>query len=158
MPPHHYLAFYLWLRGVFDAMPSIHLGKHGNLEWLPGKAPALSAACLPEAVLGPVPHLYPFIVNDPGEGIQAKRRAAAVIVDHLTPPLTRAELHGELSRLESADRRILRSPPTSIRSARRVSREIVVSCAAQRLDLDLGFAATADRPTRCARSTRISAT
>ena len=75
---------------------SIHLGKHGNLEWLPGKALALSADCFPEAVLGPLPHLYPFIVNDPGEGSQAKRRAPAVIVDHLTPPLTRAESYGPL--------------------------------------------------------------
>src|SRR3546814_19209078 len=69
----------------------IHMGKHGNLEWLPGKALALSAVCFPEAALGPLPHLYPFIVNDPGEGTQAKRRAQAVIVDHLTPPLTSAE-------------------------------------------------------------------
>jgi cobaltochelatase CobN len=99
-PPHAYLACYLWLRHVFGAHAVVHLGKHGNLEWLPGKATALSAACLPEAVLGPLPHLYPFIVNDPGEGTQAKRRTAAVIVDHLTPPLTRAESHGQLAELE----------------------------------------------------------
>jgi cobalamin biosynthesis Mg chelatase CobN len=77
------------------------MGKHGNLEWLPGKAVALSEDCLPEAVLGPMPHLYPFIVNDPGEGTQAKRRAQAVIVDHLTPPLTRAETYGPLRDLEA---------------------------------------------------------
>jgi len=76
------------------------MGKHGNLEWLPGKALALSATCYPEAALGPLPHLYPFIVNDPGEGTQAKRRAQAVIVDHLTPPLTRAESYGPLADLE----------------------------------------------------------
>ena len=76
VPPHGYLAFYLWLRHVFGAHAIVHLGKHGNLEWLPGKAIALSADCLPEAVLGPLPHLYPFIVNDPGEGTpgQAARR------------------------------------------------------------------------------------
>ncbi len=100
-PPHGYLAFYLWLRHRFDAHAVVHLGKHGNLEWLPGKATALSAACLPEAVLGPLPHLYPFIVNDPGEGTQAKRRAGAVVVDHLTPPMTRAESWGELAELEA---------------------------------------------------------
>lgn len=100
VPPHAYLAFYLWLRHDFGAHAVVHLGKHGNLEWLPGKAVALSAECLPEAALGPLPHLYPFIVNDPGEGTQAKRRAAAVIVDHLTPPLTRAESYGELAELE----------------------------------------------------------
>ena len=100
-PPHGYLAFYLWLRHEFGAHAVVHLGKHGSLEWLPGKATALSADCLPAAVLGPLPHLYPFIVNDPGEGSQAKRRAAAVIVDHLTPPLTRAESWGELAELEA---------------------------------------------------------
>ena len=77
VPPHSYLACYGWLRRGFDADAVIHLGKHGNLEWLPGKALALSEACYPEAVLGPLPHLYPFIVNDPGEGTQAKRRSAA---------------------------------------------------------------------------------
>ena len=70
------------------------MGKHGNLEWLPGKALALSRQCYPEAALGALPHIYPFIVNDPGEGTQAKRRSQGVIVDHLTPPLTRAESYG----------------------------------------------------------------
>ena len=99
-PPHGYLAFYFWLRECFGAHAVIHFGKHGNLEWLPGKALALSDECFPEAVFGPTPHLYPFIVNDPGEGAQAKRRAQAVIVDHLTPPLTRAEIYGPLAELE----------------------------------------------------------
>ena len=100
VPPHGYLAFYFYLRSRAGVQAVIHMGKHGNLEWLPGKAVALSAACLPEAVLGPLPHIYPFIVNDPGEGTQAKRRAAAVIVDHLTPPLARAETYGPLADLE----------------------------------------------------------
>ncbi len=99
-PPHGYLAFYAWLADSVRAQAVVHLGKHGNLEWLPGKALALSSACFPEAALGPLPHLYPFIVNDPGEGTQAKRRAQAVIVDHLTPPLTRAETYGRLGELE----------------------------------------------------------
>lgn len=100
VPPHGYLAFYLWLSHVFGAQAVVHFGKHGNLEWLPGKANALSPACFPAAVLPPLPHLYPFVVNDPGEGSQAKRRTAAVILDHLTPPLGRAGLHGELAALE----------------------------------------------------------
>ncbi len=98
VPPHGYFAFYAWLRARVHAV--VHMGKHGNLEWLPGKALALSAECFPEAALGPMPHVYPFIVNDPGEGAQAKRRAQAVIVDHLTPPLTRAESYGPLAELE----------------------------------------------------------
>lgn len=100
-PPHGYLAFYAWLRETYDAHAVIHLGKHGNLEWLPGKAVALSENCFPEAVFGAMPHLYPFIVNDPGEGAQAKRRTSAVIIDHLTPPLTRAESYGPLKDLEA---------------------------------------------------------
>lgn len=100
VPPHGYLAFYGWLRHEYQTQAMIHMGKHGNLEWLPGKSIALSEDCFPEAVFGPLPHLYPFIVNDPGEGTQAKRRAQAVIVDHLTPPLTRAESYGPLAELE----------------------------------------------------------
>ncbi|MFM7087860.1 MAG: cobaltochelatase subunit CobN [Cyanobium sp.] len=100
-PTHAYLAQYLWLRQVFAAHVVVHVGKHGNLEWLPGKGVGLSADCFPEWALGPLPHLYPFIVNDPGEGSQAKRRAQAVILDHLTPPLGRAGLHGALQHLES---------------------------------------------------------
>ena len=100
VPPHGYIAFYVWLRRAFGAQVVLHMGKHGSLEWLPGKAVALCDACFPEAVFGPLPHVYPFIVNDPGEGSQAKRRAQAVIVDHLTPPLTRAESYGPLKDLE----------------------------------------------------------
>ncbi|MBW4513713.1 MAG: cobaltochelatase subunit CobN [Timaviella obliquedivisa GSE-PSE-MK23-08B] len=99
-PPHSYLAFYHWVRSQFQSQAIVHVGKHGNLEWLPGKSVALSETCYPEAVLGAMPHLYPFIVNDPGEGAQAKRRAQAVIIDHLTPPMTRAELYGNLHQLE----------------------------------------------------------
>ncbi len=101
VPPHNYLAFYFWIRHHWGAHAVIHMGKHGNLEWLPGKALALSDTCWPEVALGPTPHIYPFIVNDPGEGTQAKRRSSAVIVDHLTPPLTRAESYGSMRDLEA---------------------------------------------------------
>ena len=99
-PPHHYLAFYGWLRQVFKVHAFIHIGKHGNLEWLPGKAIGLSSDCFPEVIMGPIPNLYPFIVNNPGEGSQAKRRTSAVIIDHLTPPLARAENYGDLLEIE----------------------------------------------------------
>ncbi len=101
VPPHCYFAFYAYIRQVFGAHAIVHMGKHGNMEWLPGKALALSETCYPEAVFGPTPHLYPFIVNDPGEGSQAKRRSGAVIIGHLTPPLTRAESYGPLKDLEA---------------------------------------------------------
>ena len=78
----------------------MHLGKHGTLEWLPGKGLGLSAGCAPDAVLGDLPLVYPFLVNDPGEGTQAKRRAHAVIVDHLVPPMARADTYGDMARLE----------------------------------------------------------
>ncbi len=100
-PPHGYLAFYIWIRKIFHAHAVLHMGKHGNLEWLPGKALALSGECYPEILLGPLPHIYPFIANDPGEGTQAKRRTSAVIVSHLTPPLTRADTYGPLKDLEA---------------------------------------------------------
>lgn len=101
VPPHGYLAFYIYLREIAKIHAVVHMGKHGNLEWLPGKALALSDCCYPAAILKAVPHIYPFIVNDPGEGTQAKRRSSAVIIDHLTPPLTRAESYGPLKDLEA---------------------------------------------------------
>lgn len=99
-PSHHYLAAYRWLEDEFNAHAVLHLGKHGSLEWLPGKGLGLAAEDAPDAVLGDLPLVYPFLVNDPGEGTQAKRRAHAVIVDHLIPPMARAEVYGELARLE----------------------------------------------------------
>ena len=99
-PSHHYLAAYRWLDREFGAHAVIHLGKHGTLEWLPGKGLGLSAGCAPDAVLGELPLVYPFIVNDPGEGAQAKRRGHAVVVDHLVPPMARADSYGEMAKLE----------------------------------------------------------
>ncbi|HEX4018089.1 MAG TPA: cobaltochelatase subunit CobN [Frankiaceae bacterium] len=99
-PSHHYLAAYWWLAQEFGAHAVVHLGKHGTLEWLPGKGLGLSASCAPDAVLGDLPLIYPFIVNDPGEGTQAKRRAHATIVDHLVPPMARADSYGDLAKLE----------------------------------------------------------
>ena len=104
VPPHAYLAFYLWLRAEFGADAVVHLGKHGNQEWLPGKALALSQSCWPEIALQATPNIYPFIVNDPGEGAQAKRRASAVIIDHLMPPMVRAETYGTAQEPGSAAR------------------------------------------------------
>ena len=99
-PSHHYLAAYRWLEHEFGADAVIHLGKHGTLEWLPGKGQGLSPGCAPDAVLGELPLVYPFIVNDPGEGTQAKRRGHAVVVDHLVPPMARADTYGEMAKLE----------------------------------------------------------
>src|SRR5215211_2453981 len=99
-PTHHYLAAYWWLIEEFGADAIVHLGKHGTLEWLPGKSLGLSPCCAPDAALRDMPLFYPFVVNDPGEGTQAKRRAHATVVDHLIPPMTRAETYDDLARLE----------------------------------------------------------
>jgi cobaltochelatase CobN len=98
-PTHHYFALYRWLRDVWGADAIVHVGKHGTMEWLPGKGVGLSGNCFPDALLGDLPLFYPFIINDPGEGSQAKRRAHAVVVDHLTPPMTTADTYGALAQL-----------------------------------------------------------
>ncbi|QJQ01610.1 cobaltochelatase subunit CobN [Herbaspirillum rubrisubalbicans] len=98
-PTHHYYALYRWLDEEWGADAIVHVGKHGTLEWLPGKGVGLSEECFPDALLGDVPLFYPFIINDPGEGSQAKRRAHAVVVDHLTPPMTTADSYGALAQL-----------------------------------------------------------
>ncbi|MEC8667998.1 MAG: cobaltochelatase subunit CobN, partial [Pseudomonadota bacterium] len=144
VPPHNYLAFYIALREVWGAHALIHMGKHGNLEWLPGKAIALSETCLPEAVLGPVPHFYPFIVNDPGEGTQAKRRAQAVIIDHLTPPLTRAESYGPLRDLEALVDEYYEAAGVDPRRITHLRKEILSLTQATGVDQDAGFTGDSD--------------
>ncbi|NJO82312.1 MAG: cobaltochelatase subunit CobN [Blastochloris sp.] len=98
-PPHNYYALYRWLRDAWQADAIVHVGKHGTLEWLPGKGVGLSETCFPDPFLGDLPLIYPFIINDPGEGTQAKRRAHAVVVDHMTPPMTSAGTYGDLAEL-----------------------------------------------------------
>ena len=99
-PSHHYLAAYRWLRDQFAAHAVVHVGKHGNLEWLPGKTSGMSARCASDAAIGDIPLIYPFLINDPGEGTQAKRRAHATLIGHLVPPMARAESYGDIARLE----------------------------------------------------------
>ena len=139
VPPHGYLAFYFWLRDRFAVDAMVHVGKHGNLEWLPGKSLALSQVCWPDAILGPLPHLYPFIVNDPGEGAQAKRRSQAVIIDHLMPPLTRAENHGPLQDLERLVDEYYDALLVDARRAVLLRRQILDSVRRQHLDQDLAL-------------------
>ncbi|HUD30136.1 MAG TPA: cobaltochelatase subunit CobN [Novosphingobium sp.] len=137
-PPHAYLAFHVWLDRQFGAQALVHVGKHGNLEWLPGKAVSLAADCFPEICAGPVPQLYPFIVNDPGEGTQAKRRIGAVVVDHLTPPLTRAESYGPLKQLEALVDEYYLAAGMDPRRLQRLRRDILDLARGQGLDQDAG--------------------
>ncbi|MET8111791.1 cobaltochelatase subunit CobN [Streptomyces prasinus] len=147
-PSHHYLAAYRWIAaraedGGFGADAMIHLGKHGNLEWLPGKNAGLSAACGPDAALGDLPLIYPFLVNDPGEGTQAKRRVHATLVDHLVPPMARADSYGDIARLEQLldeYAQIASMDPAKLPAIRA---QIWTLIQAARLDHDLGLD---DRP------------
>jgi cobaltochelatase CobN len=144
VPPHFYLATYFWLRHEFNAQAIIHNGKHGNLEWLPGKSVALSKDCYPEITLGPIPQLYPFIVNDPGEGTQAKRRTSAVIIDHLTPPLTRAESYGPMKDLEALVDEYYLASGLDQRRVATLRQQIFDLTAQTNLDKDAGLSGTDD--------------
>ncbi|HEY7014535.1 MAG TPA: cobaltochelatase subunit CobN [Streptosporangiaceae bacterium] len=138
-PSHHYVAAYRWLEQGFGAHAVVHLGKHGTLEWLPGKSLGMSAECAADAVLGNLPLIYPFLVNDPGEGTQAKRRAHATIVSHLVPPMTRAETYGDLARLEQLldeHASIAALDPAKLPAVRA---QIWTLIQAARLDHDLGL-------------------
>jgi cobaltochelatase CobN len=146
VPPHSYFAAYAWLADSFHADAVIDLGKHGTLEWLPGKALALSAECYPEAVLGPLPHLYPFIVNDPGEGSQAKRRSQAVIIDHLTPPLTRAGSYGPQAELERLIDEYYDAARGDVRRVMPLAADILERARAAGIDRDCGIADGEDMP------------
>ncbi|NEB81009.1 cobaltochelatase subunit CobN [Streptomyces sp. SID14478] len=147
-PSHHYLAAYRWIAasaddGGFGADAMIHLGKHGNLEWLPGKNAGLSAACAPDAALGDLPLIYPFLVNDPGEGTQAKRRVHATLIDHLVPPMARADSYGDIARLEQLldeHAQIAAMDPAKLPAIRA---QIWTLIQAAKLDHDLGVE---DRP------------
>ncbi|MDY1015958.1 cobaltochelatase subunit CobN [Pseudomonas coleopterorum] len=144
VPPHGYLAFYFWLRHTYGADALIHVGKHGNLEWLPGKGVGLSEQCWPDAILGPMPNIYPFIVNDPGEGAQAKRRTQAVIIDHLMPPLTRAETYGPLRDLELLADEYYDAQMLDPRRAQALEKDILALVRETRIDHELQMAEWAE--------------
>ncbi|MGV9313212.1 cobaltochelatase subunit CobN [Streptomyces sp. NPDC003691] len=144
-PSHHYLAAYRWIAasaadGGFGADAMIHLGKHGNLEWLPGKNAGLSAACGPDAALGDLPLVYPFLVNDPGEGTQAKRRVHATLVDHLVPPMARADSYGDIARLEQLLDEYAQISSMDPAKLPAIRAQIWTLIQAARLDHDLGLA------------------
>lgn len=143
-PTHHYIATYRWIEEEFGAHAVVHMGKHGNLEWLPGKNLALSAGCGSDAALGSVPLIYPFLVNDPGEGTQAKRRAHATIVDHLVPPMARAESYGDIARLEQLLDEYGNVSAMDPAKAPALQGEIWTLLQAAKLDQDLGLSERPD--------------
>ena len=143
-PSHHYLAVYRWLEREYGAHAVIHVGKHGNLEWLPGKNLGMSASCGTDAAIGSLPLIYPFLVNDPGEGTQAKRRAHATIVDHLVPPMARAETYGDIARLEQLLDEYAQVNAMDPAKAPALRGEIWTLIQAAQLDHDLGLDAAPD--------------
>lgn len=143
-PRHAYVAFYLWLRFVRGMDALIHLGAHGTLEWLPGKSVMLSDSCAPEAVLGPTPLIYPFIVNDPGEAAQAKRRTSAVTIGHLTPPLVDAELFDAAARTENLLDEYATAASLDPRRARLIADAIIVEAERSGLAAECGVTRSAD--------------
>ncbi|MEM7070495.1 MAG: cobaltochelatase subunit CobN, partial [Pseudomonadota bacterium] len=155
VPPHHYLAFYIWLQHIYQVDALIQFGKHGNLEWLPGKSLCLSKNCWPEAVLGPIPLIYPFIVNDPGEGSQAKRRSSAVIIDHMMPPLMRAELDPAMIKLERLLDEYFDAMTMDPRRQKILAADILDICAKDGLNIDCRFENSDDDITRLVKLDRF---
>lgn len=144
LPRHAYLAFFLWLRQVWGAHALIPLGAHGTLEWLPGKAVALSETCLPAVLTGELPVIYPFIVNNPGEAAMAKRRLGAVVLGHLTPPLVSAGLSGPAAEIARLIEEYAEAAGLDRRRAALLRREILAKAEASGLTAEAGAARAAD--------------
>ncbi|WP_299957334.1 cobaltochelatase subunit CobN [uncultured Roseobacter sp.] len=136
-PRHAYVAFYLWLQSTVDAL--VHIGAHGTLEWLPGKSVALSETCWPEALTGALPVIYPFIVNDPGEAAQAKRRIGAVTLGHVPPPLRESGTPDRLVRLESLLDEFSNADGLDPRRRDRLQEDIRAEAQALGVEEDLGL-------------------
>ena len=138
-PRHCYVAFYLWLRQAVGAQALVHIGAHGTLEWLPGKAVALSDACWPQALTGDLPVIYPFIVNDPGEAAQAKRRIGALTLGHIPPALRPGGTPERLARLEGLLDEFSNADGLDPRRRDRLQADIRAEAAAAGVEADLGL-------------------
>ncbi|GAA0204019.1 cobaltochelatase subunit CobN [Halobacterium noricense] len=145
-PPHDYVAFYGWLRETFDADAVVHMGTHGSLEWLPGKTVGLDGESAPDQLVGDLPNVYPYVINNPGEGTQAKRRSYAAVVDHLTPPMANAGTYDELAELEELAEQYREAGTTAARGDEGERLERLIRENVDELDLavELGVAGTVD--------------
>jgi len=161
-PPHDYYAFYGWLRNSFETDAVVHLGTHGSLEWLPGKTVGLNGESAPDQLIDDIPNVYPYIVNNPGEGTQAKRRSYAAIVDYLTPVMRNAGTYDELSELEELANQYREAGMEDARADDGQHLEDLMREKVEQLDLavELGITGTIDEkadvrgPTRPARRSR----
>ncbi|MCQ2078568.1 MAG: cobaltochelatase subunit CobN [archaeon] len=139
-PPHQYLGFYRWLRDVWGADAVIHVGTHGTLEWLPGKSVALSDECDPDTILGTMPNINPYIIDNPGEGMQSKRRQYAVTTTHMIPAMARAGGYDEIDEVVTAVQQYLKTKDTDSRDKIISSvRQILELCGKYNLSSDLGL-------------------
>ena len=130
-PTHHYIGFYHWLRDIWQADAVVHIGTHGSLEWLPGKGTALSASCYPDISLGDLPDVYPYWMTIVGEGIQAKRRGAACLISHLSPPMQLSGSYEELQELEQALDEYVhfrQTQPENLDTVKEIVREKAAAC------------------------------
>jgi cobaltochelatase CobN len=144
--PHHYVAYYRWMKNVFGAQVVVHMGTHGTLEWLPGKGNAMSEECYPDLVFEDMPHVSPYIINDPGEMVEVKRRSWAAVLDHLPPAMMRAEGYGDLAQLDSVLQEFLRAKRGGEKQkAGELAEEIHDIVIARNLTNDLGLPEGADR-------------
>lgn len=144
--PHHYVAYYRWMKNVFGAQVVVHMGTHGTLEWLPGKGNAMSEECYPDLVFEDMPHVSPYIINDPGEMVEVKRRSWAAVLDHLPPAMMRAEGYGDLAQLDSVLQEFLRAKRGGEKQkAGELAEEIHDIVIARNLINDLGLPEGADK-------------
>jgi len=144
--PHHYIAYYRWMKNVFGAHVVVHMGTHGTLEWLPGKGNAMSEECYPDLVFEDMPHISPYIINDPGEMVEVKRRSWAAVLAHLPPVMMRAEGYGDLAQLDSILQEFLRAKRSGeAQKADELTEEIRDIVIARNLTNDLGLPADAEK-------------
>ncbi|MCL2401281.1 MAG: cobaltochelatase subunit CobN, partial [Oscillospiraceae bacterium] len=137
--PYQYLAFYRWLERKFGADVIIHVGTHGTIEWLPGKEIGLSDTCYPDAAIGDLPHVYPYIIDVPGEGVQAKRRTSAVILDHLIPSMTEGGMYGALEDIDDLIAQYYRAKSENLPKTAFLSAQIWNAAVDSDLHTDLGL-------------------
>ena len=136
---HQYLAFYRWLRNDFGAQAVVHVGTHGTLEWLPGKSVGLSGKCFPDLVLDGMPDIYPYIIDDPGEGIQCKRRAEAVLIGHMCPTMARAGTYDALESVDGPLQELFKNISVSGEQRTAIVREILEAARGADLLTELGI-------------------
>ena len=137
--PHQYLAFYRWLKNDFGTHAVIHVGTHGTLEWLPGRSVGLSGKCCPDLVLDSIPNIYPYVIDDPGEGIQCKRRSEAVLIGHMCPTMARAGTYDELEAVDGPLQEVFKNTAAGAEQRSAMVSEVLEAARKAKLLKELGI-------------------